>query len=127
MDGVADRADAGSGFVRPRQQLMRVLRRAPRTVRIADAMAATLLAQMLAQQLAGVRIEQPNIHRIPLHMNLPPDPARRSSVESRFNFHAAIEVTRSRRFSRILPPPQVLMQPTSLATASGPAWRRMQG
>ena len=59
----------------PRQQLMRMLRRTPRAVGIADTVPAALLAQVLAQQLAGARIEQPNVHRVPLHMDLTPDPA----------------------------------------------------
>ena len=95
MDGVADRADVGSGLVRPRQQLKQRRRRTTRTIRIADAMPATLAAQMLAQQLAGARIEQTHEHRVPLHMDLPPDPARRRSVVSRFNLDAAIQMHRA--------------------------------
>src|SRR5665213_3144142 len=83
------------GGMSPRQQLMRMLRRTPRVVGIADTVPATLLAQVLAQQLAGARIEQPNVHRVPLHMDLTPDPARRRSVVSRFNFDAAIQVHRA--------------------------------
>ena len=67
-------------------------RRALRTVLIADAMSATLLPQMLAQQLAGARIDQPHVHRVPLHVDLPPDPARRRAVVSSFNFDAAIQM-----------------------------------
>jgi diadenosine tetraphosphate (Ap4A) HIT family hydrolase len=47
---------------------------------IADAMSATFLTKMLAQQLAGERIEQAHIHRVPLHIDLAPEPAWRRSV-----------------------------------------------
>ena len=57
MDGITDSADAGSSFVSPRQQLLNVKWCAPRTVLIADAVRATLLVQMLTQQLSGPRIE----------------------------------------------------------------------
>jgi len=51
MDGIADRTDAGSSLVGARQQLKQLRRCAAQAIRIADAMAATLAAQMLAQQL----------------------------------------------------------------------------
>ena len=69
--------------------------RAPRTVRIADAVAAALLSQMLAQQLAGARIEQAHEHRVPLHMHLAADPTRRRSVVSRLHFNTAIQMNRA--------------------------------
>ena len=72
MDGIADRADVGSGLVRTRQQLQQLRRRTARAILIADAMAATLAAQMLAQQLAGAGIEQAHEHRVPLHLTCRP-------------------------------------------------------
>src|ERR1017187_5938887 len=95
VDGVANGSDVGAGLMSPRQQLMRMLRRTPRTVRIADTVSATLLAQVLAQQLAAARIEQSHVHRVPLHMDLAPDPARRRSVVSCFNLYASIQVNRA--------------------------------
>ena len=53
MDGIADGADVGSRLVRTGQQLEQLERRSTRAIRIADAMPATLAAQMLAQQLTG--------------------------------------------------------------------------
>src|SRR5271170_510200 len=94
VDGVAESADARSSLMGPRQQLMRVVWGAPRAVGIADAMPATLLPQMLAQQLAGAQIEQAHEHRVPLHMELTPDPAWRRSVVSRLD-DAAIEMNRA--------------------------------
>jgi hypothetical protein len=48
MDGVADSADVGSCLVRAPQQLKQLRWRATRAIRIADAVSATLAAQMLA-------------------------------------------------------------------------------
>ena len=58
-------------------------------------MAATLAAQMLAQQLAGAGIKQTHEHRIPLHMHLTADPAWRRSVIGRFNLDATIQMNRA--------------------------------
>src|SRR6202034_1028092 len=77
MDGVADSADVGSGLVRTSKELKQLWWRAARTILIANAMTAAFGAHMLAQQLARARIDQPYVHRVPLHMDLPPDPARR--------------------------------------------------
>src|SRR6266700_1651659 len=95
VDSVADRADIGSCLMRTSQQLKQRRRRTTRTIRIADTMSATLAAQMLAQQLAGAGIEQAHEHRVPLHVDLPPDPARRSSVVSRVNLDATIDMHRA--------------------------------
>ena len=95
MDGVADSADMGSCLVSTRQQLKQRRRRTARTIRIANAVPATLAAQMLAQQLTGAWIKKPYEHCVPLHMHLPPDPARRGSIVSRFNFDTAIQMNRA--------------------------------
>src|ERR1035438_3358263 len=92
VDRVADGADVGACFTSARQQLMRVLWRALRAVLIADAMTTTLLPQMFAQQLAAARIEQPHIHRVPLHVDLAADPARRRTIVSSIHLHAAIHM-----------------------------------
>src|SRR6266567_1550426 len=95
MYGVADRADIGSRLVRTCQQLKQLRRCTTRTIRIADAMPAALAAQMLAQQLTGAGIKQTHEHRVPLHVDLPPDPAWRRSVVSRFNLDTTIQVHRA--------------------------------
>ena len=53
MDGIADSPDVGSCLVGKCQQLKQRWRRTKRTIRIADAVAAALATQMLAQQLTG--------------------------------------------------------------------------
>src|ERR1019366_3401427 len=87
VDRVADGADVGAGLVSPRQQLMGMRRRAPGAVLITDTMSTTLLPQMLAQQLAGARIDQSYIHRVPLHVEPAPDPARRRAIISCLNLN----------------------------------------
>ena len=48
--------------------------------------------QMFAQQLPGARIHQSHMCVIPLRLNAAADPARRSAVIRRFDFHAAIQM-----------------------------------
>jgi hypothetical protein len=55
-------------------------------------MPATLAGQMLAQKLTGTWIKKPHEHRVPLHVDLPPDPAWRSAIISSFNFDTAVAV-----------------------------------
>ena len=58
-------------------------------------MAAARLAQVLAQQLARLRIHQSHLPQIPLHLDVPADPARRRAVVGRFDFHAAVQMHRA--------------------------------
>ena len=95
MDGVADGADIGSRLVRTSQQLEQRWRRTTWAICIADTMSAALAAQMLAQQLTGARIKQTHEHRVPLHVDLPSDPARRRTIISSFDFDATIEMNRA--------------------------------
>src|SRR5208337_3119779 len=95
VDGVANGSDVGACLMSSRQQLMRMLRRTPRAVGIADTVSATLLAQVLAQQLAGAWIEQSHVHRVPLHMDLTADPARWCSIVGCFDLDATIQMNRA--------------------------------
>ena len=65
------------------------------TILVLDAMPAALLAQVLAQQLAGERIEQADVRGVPLHSHTAADPARRRAVVGRFDFDAAIQMHRA--------------------------------
>jgi hypothetical protein len=69
VQALTELADMLTGFVRTSQQLRRSLGDAPRRVLRKNAMTATLLAQMLAQQLAGLGIEQADVDVIPLHVD----------------------------------------------------------
>src|SRR5437762_11992782 len=58
-------------------------------------MPAALLAQMFTQQLPRAWIQRSHMCVIPLHLNPAADPAWRSAVIGRFNFHAAIQMDRA--------------------------------
>src|ERR1700691_4322809 len=58
-------------------------------------MSAALAAQMLTQQLTGAWINQSDEHRVPLYVDLPPDPARRRTIISSFHFDTAIQMNRA--------------------------------
>ncbi len=55
----------------------------------------TLGAQMLAQQLTAAGIKQTHEHSVPLHIHLPPDPARWRSIVGRINLDTAIDAHRA--------------------------------
>src|SRR3984885_9186928 len=50
---------------------------------------------MLAQQLTGAGINKTHEHRVPLHMDLTPDPARRRSIVGRIHLDTTIQVHRA--------------------------------
>src|SRR5829696_6341456 len=60
-----------------------------------QAMPPTRGAEMLAQQLAGLRREQAHVQLVPLHLDALTDPAGRRAVVRGLDFDAAIEVHRS--------------------------------
>ena len=67
-------------------------RRLRGAVFVRDAIAAALLAQVLAQQLAGARIEHAHDAAVPLHLDAAADPARRRAVVGGVHFDAAVQV-----------------------------------
>jgi hypothetical protein len=73
-----------SGLLGPRQQLHGTQWSALRTILIFNSMAAAFLAQMLAQELSGARIEQANVHAVPL---LP----RICAVKASDTMHTAVQ------------------------------------
>jgi hypothetical protein len=91
----AECADLQSSFAGTGQQLERAQRRFLGAVFVLDPMAAPRLAQVLAQQLTVVRIQQSHLPAIPLHLDTPTDPARRCAVVSGFDFDAAIQMHRA--------------------------------
>src|SRR5215472_11144587 len=92
MDGIAQSSDAGPGLVSAGQQAVSIEWCAPRTIFIADAVAAAFLSQVFAQQHAGARIEQAHEHGVPLHIDLSADPARGRTIVGSIDFNAAIEM-----------------------------------
>src|SRR5262249_10516145 len=87
--------DRRAGRRRPAEQRERGRRSARRLITDVEAMPAARGAQMLAQELAGRRIDQADVQRVPLHVEPMADPARRRAVESRLDLHAAIEMDRA--------------------------------
>ena len=51
---------------------------------------------MLAQQASGLRIQESDVQVIPLHLEVPPDPAGRRAVVRRLHFDTAIEMDGAR-------------------------------
>ena len=92
MDGFTECADMRSGAGGTRQQLCGAERRFLRMVFRLDPMSAALLADMLAQKLMGVRIENTDVQAIPLHLHEFPDPTWRQAVVSRLDFDATVQM-----------------------------------
>src|SRR5882757_3477443 len=84
--------DAQPGFLSTAQQLLSSQWCSPRTISFLDRVLPPFLAPVLAQELAGLGIQQTHMEFAPLHVHLPPDPARRCAVVGRFDFHATIQV-----------------------------------
>src|SRR5579862_7350468 len=78
--------------LRPCQELLGAEWCSFRVILRLDAKAAALLANMLAQQLAGARIEQAHKDVIPLHVDQAADPAWWRSVVGRFDFYTAVQM-----------------------------------
>ncbi len=95
MDVVADGADVRAGGLRAREQRDRARRRPRRPVVVVEAMPAARRAQMLAQELPGLRREQADVQIIPLHLDALADPAGRRAVVRGLDFDAAIEMHRA--------------------------------
>jgi hypothetical protein len=85
MQRVAERSDMATGFFGPRQKLLGAEGRPGRSILFLDAMPAALLAQVLTQQLAGERIDQPDVRGVPLHSHTASDPTGRRAVIGRLD------------------------------------------
>ena len=83
------------GGRRATEQGQRGGRRAGRAVAIVDAMIAARRAQMLTEQLVRLRVDEPHVQVVPLHVDAPADPAGRRAVEGGLDFDAAIEMDRA--------------------------------
>ena len=85
----------GAGGGRAAEQRERGRRRAGRAVAVVDPMIAARRAQMLAQELPRLRIDQPHVQVVPLHVDPLADPAWRRAVERGLDLDAAIEMDRA--------------------------------
>ena len=92
VDGLAEGADVSSGACRSRQQLQGTERHALGVILRLDSIPASFLADMLAQELAVVGIEEAHVKLIPLYVHHPPDPAGRRAVVGGLDLHAAVQM-----------------------------------
>ena len=88
----ADGVEMRAGVARPGEERERGRRRARRAIGVGDAVKPARRADMLAQQLAGLRIEQADVEVGPLHVDALADPAGRRRVVRGLDFDAAIEM-----------------------------------
>jgi len=63
-----------------------------RAILILDPMAATVLAQMLPQQLTVVGVQQTDLVSIPLDSNPPAGPTRRGAIVGSLGLDTAVEM-----------------------------------
>src|ERR1700719_3416790 len=77
MDMLAESSDLSPGAFGSQQQLRNLPRSSRRKIPLLDAMPAAFLTDVLAQQLPGLGIKDPDEHLIPLHSDLTSDPASR--------------------------------------------------
>src|SRR5215469_10284972 len=89
---LAEGADLSSRVFGSQQQLRDLVRSPGRKIPLLNAMTAAFLTKVLAQQLAGFGIEDPDEDLIPLHRDPTSDPAGRQAVVGGFDFHAAIQM-----------------------------------
>src|SRR5712691_3626582 len=92
MQGFAEDADLRSGTSGTSQQLRCGEGGFLGIVLGLDAMPATFLSDVLAQELMGLRIENADVKRIPLDVDELSNPARWHAVVGGFDFDAAIQM-----------------------------------
>ncbi len=102
VDLLAQRTDRSARTTCTRQELQRRRRRLGRTIRRMDRAPSSRFLAMLAQQLAGARIEQAHQARVPLDRHLSTQPAGRCSVVRGVDLHASVEVDCARAVAVVL-------------------------
>ena len=92
VDVVANGGDAGPGPFGGGEQGEGLRRGAGGPVSVLDAMPAPRRAQVLAEELAGVWVEQPDVSCVPLDVDATADPSRRRPVVGGRDLDAAIQM-----------------------------------
>ena len=92
MDVVADGGDRRPGPLARREQGTCLGRGARRPVGVVDLMPAARRPEMLAEQLASLRVQHPDGRPVPLDVDAPTDPPGRDAVEGGLDLNAPIEV-----------------------------------
>src|SRR6516164_2448255 len=57
-----------------------------------DPVSAALLAQMLAEKLVGIGMQDAHVQRVPLHLHGTPDPSWWQAVVGGLDFHATVQM-----------------------------------
>jgi hypothetical protein len=94
VDVIADGARRGADAQGRVEQRHGLRRGAPRAIDVGDPVPAARGSHVLAQQLAGLGIEQADDEIVPLHVDATPDPAGRRAVVRGLDFHAPIQMHR---------------------------------
>jgi hypothetical protein len=92
VDAPTQGADVLAGPLGTREELLGRLGRARGLVLVADAVATGLLAQVLAQELPGLEVEDADDAAVPLHVDLGTDRAERWCVIGALHLDEAVEV-----------------------------------
>ena len=92
VDVVTDGGDGRTGPLAGGEQGEGLRRGAGGPVRVRDAMPAPWRTQVLADELAGARVEQPDVGVVPLHVDAAADPAGRRTVVGRRDLDAAVQM-----------------------------------
>jgi hypothetical protein len=92
IDQLAELADLGSGVFGPPQELHRAQRHFRGVIFLLDTVPAAFLAQVLAEELVGVRMQDPHVQCVPLHLHGPPDPPGWQAVIGRLDFDATVQM-----------------------------------
>ena len=92
VDVVADGGDGGAGALGGGEQGEGLARGAGGSVGVGDAMPAPWRAEVLAEELAGARVEQSDLGTVPLHVDAAADPAGRRAVVGGCDLDAAVEM-----------------------------------
>ena len=92
VDVVADGGDGGAGPLGGGEQGEGLRRGASGPVVVGDAMPAALCAQVLAQQLAGARVEEADVDVVPLNVDAASDPSGRRRVVGRGDLDATVQM-----------------------------------
>ena len=92
VDVVADGGDGGAGPLGGGEQGEGLRRGTGGAVVVGDAMPVACGTQVLAQQLAGVGVEEADVDLVPLHVDAAADPAGRRRLAGRGDLDVAIQM-----------------------------------
>src|SRR5690348_4655032 len=92
MNRLTENSDVLAELMSSSDELNGALRSSARQVLVLHAVLPTLLAQVFAQELSGVGIEDADEELVPSHIYVASDPAWRQTVVRRFDLNTAVQV-----------------------------------